>query len=238
MRTRLAIWTTLLAAPAMWAQQPPEKMVQKIIEIKFADPVTVADAVRIFGVNALAQPTLHVISVSGAASNVASAEEAVKKLDVTPHNIELTVYLISGLGGAKAPAADENVPGDLSSTVKQLHALFPFKSYRVSETFAIRNRDGRDGSNSGILPGTNSKYRFSINRATASAGTPRVVHLDGISLTISTQTATDKEGKPVTRDVGLATNLDVGEGEKVVVGKSNINGTEDALILVLTAKVL
>jgi hypothetical protein len=39
-------------------------------------------------------------------------------------------------------------------------------------------------------------------------------------------------------DTGLQTNIDVKEGQKVVVGKSNFNGNEDAMILIVTVKVV
>jgi hypothetical protein len=37
---------------------------------------------------------------------------------------------------------------------------------------------------------------------------------------------------------GIRTDVDVREGQKVVVGKSNISGSVDALILIVTAKVV
>ncbi len=39
-------------------------------------------------------------------------------------------------------------------------------------------------------------------------------------------------------DAGFGTDVDVREGQKVVVGKAAIGGTNSALILVITAKVL
>ncbi|PYV91061.1 MAG: hypothetical protein DMG05_08330 [Acidobacteria bacterium] len=39
-------------------------------------------------------------------------------------------------------------------------------------------------------------------------------------------------------DTGINTNIDVREGQKVVVGKATIDGSNNALFLVLTAKVI
>jgi hypothetical protein len=39
-------------------------------------------------------------------------------------------------------------------------------------------------------------------------------------------------------EVGVHTDIDVREGQKVVVGKANIDNADNALILVLTAKVI
>ena len=37
---------------------------------------------------------------------------------------------------------------------------------------------------------------------------------------------------------GITTDIDVREGQKVVVGKANIDNSDNALILILTAKVV
>jgi len=39
-------------------------------------------------------------------------------------------------------------------------------------------------------------------------------------------------------EAGFGTNVDVREGQKVVVGKAAVGGTNTALILVITAKIL
>jgi hypothetical protein len=226
----------LLTAACAWAQ--PEKPVQKIIEVKFADPANVADAIRIFGVNVGADRSLHIVSIRGTAEQVAAAEEAIKKLDVAPLNVELTVYLVNGVGGPKAGVTDE-VPSELASTVKQLHGLFPYKSYRLTESFVLRAREGRPASSSGLIPGgTNYQYHFNYQRTTVSPGNPRVIHVDSMQLNVATPISRGTDGKSEYRSVGIGTDIDVGEGQKIVVGKSNFNGTDDALILVVTAKVL
>ena len=230
---RRIIWTLVLTAACAWGQA----VVRKIIEVKYADPDRVAQAVRIFGVSAMSDQSLHVVSLNGNAENVTAAEEAVKKLDVPPANVELTVYLVNGVGGAKAAAADE-VPSELASTVKQLHGLFAYKSYRLTESFFLRAREGRQGNSGGVIPGTSSQYEFGYSRTTVSGGNPRVVHVDNIRLSVNTPTGRDKEGKTEYRTVGVNTDIDVAEGQKIVVGKSNFNGSDDALILVVTAKVI
>src|SRR5260370_2588428 len=90
---RRLIGTLLLTAACALAQ--PE--VRKIIDVKYADPMTVANAIRIFGVNATAELSLHVVSVRGLAENVTAAEDAIQKLDVPPTTIELTVYLLNAV---------------------------------------------------------------------------------------------------------------------------------------------
>src|SRR5580658_2660978 len=72
-------------------------------------------------------------------------------------NIELTVYLLSG---ATQAAATDDVPPDLAPTVKQLHSLFTYKSYKLAESFILRGRSslttkggGQSARTEGVLPG-------------------------------------------------------------------------------------
>jgi hypothetical protein len=223
---------------ALAAAQAPEKVVQKIIEVRHADPDRVANALRIFGVTAASDRNLHMVSVRGTAESVAAAEDAVKKLDIAPVNVELAVYLLNGSPDAKQ-GGDEGIPTELASTVKQLRTLFTYKGYRLTESFVLRGRDGAGANTSGSIPNANQTYEFRYRSASVSAGSPRVVHVDDMMLLVSTPTrAVDKDNQIIYRRAQIGTNLDAAEGQKIVVGKSNTNGTDDAMILVVTAKIV
>jgi len=80
-------------------------------------------------------------------------------------NVELTVYLLSG----SAQGTADDVPQDLGSTVKQLHGIFAYKSYKLTESFVLRGRSadnfaGAGASIDGILPGSGMRYRFGYRR--------------------------------------------------------------------------
>src|SRR5271154_1038095 len=126
MKTTLAIGLLLMAAAA-WAQEPLIKNTQTIIEVKYADVDRLADLLRpMFNANIRADSSLHVIGVSGPPDLVAAVSAAIQKLDVplsSQPDVELTVYLISGV--AQGPGPDD-VPPELASTVKQLHGLFAY----------------------------------------------------------------------------------------------------------------
>lgn len=239
------------------AQDAP---VQRTIEVKFADSNRMVNLLR--QAYATKPPlaitndaTFHLIFLSGPEKLVTEAESMIKKYDVAPANIELTVYMVSGTSDPKAPPSDD-VPSDLSPTVKQLHGLFPYKSYRVLQSFALRVREGKDGRDSGTLKApdyarvsslknpaerseVNASYEFRFQTITLSSGTPRAVHINGMLLNISTPTGkTDKEGHPEQMYSSIGSDLDAIEGQKIVVGKSNLHGSDDALILVITAKVI
>jgi hypothetical protein len=155
-------------------------------------------------------------------------------------NVELTVYLLSG--SVQGQAADD-VPQDLASTVKQLHGLFAYKSYKLTESFVLRGRSSsgqqRPAYTEGILPGTGLHYNFSYRRVGVTAEKPRMVHIDGLNISLHTPTIYTKDGKGRNESVAsISTDLDLAEGQKTVVGKSSINNAGDALILVIVPKVI
>lgn len=152
-------------------------------------------------------------------------------------NVEMTVYLISG----SAQGGADDVPKDLESTVKQLHSVFAYKSYKLNESFLLRGRNlGYLGSSTeGILPGSGLRYHFGYSKLVVSGETPRMVHVDGLSLELGKPTGQFKEGKQVYDSVArINTHLDMGDGQKTVVGKSSINAGGDALILVIVPKIV
>jgi hypothetical protein len=238
----------LLMTAAAWAQEPA-KNTQAIIEVKYADPSRLVDLLRqTYNANMRSDSALHVIGVSGPPDLVAAVTAAIQKLDVplsADPDVELTVYLISGV--AQGPATDD-VPQELASTIKQLHGMFAYKSYKLSDTLVLRGRsgrpyNGRETESEGLLPGTELGYHLSYNSLDVSPGDPRTVHINalGFSLRVPGITTTSKDGVTTDHTQILArifTDLDVREGQKTVVGKSSVNGAGGALILVIVPKIV
>ena len=196
----------LLMTAAGWAQEPP-KNTQAIIEVKYADVNRVTDLLKpIYGGNIKADSSLHVIGVSGPTDLVAAITAAIQKLDVplsSEPDVELTVYLISGV--AQGQGTDD-VPQELASTVKQLHGLFAYKSYKLSDTLVLRGRsgrpyNGRDTETEGVLPGTtNLSYRLTYNSLEVSSGDPRTVHINALGFSLRGPTVTTTSKDNVTTD--------------------------------------
>ena len=126
MKSTLGIGLVVMAASA-WAQNT-----QAIIEVKYADVNRLANLLQpMFNANLRADASLHVIGVSGPTDLVTAVRAAIEKLDVpvaSEPDVELAVYLISGL--AQGQGTDD-VPQELASTVKQLHGMFAYKSYKL-----------------------------------------------------------------------------------------------------------
>jgi hypothetical protein len=155
---------------------------------------------------------------------------------VAPPDFELTVYLISS-----SPQAGDQLPDALASTAKQLHGVFAYKGYQLLDSFVLRGSDSQRGNASGTIlkDGKSSTYYFRYERAAVSGEAPKIVNLHNLDLQIRFFTGTfDKNGNPISHDTALNTDVDIRDGQKVVVGKSDVNNGENPLILVVTAKVV
>jgi hypothetical protein len=186
----------------------------------------------------------HLI-LSGPKDTVAGFEEIIKQLDVAPvvkKDIETTVYMIvaSAQAGNVTPLTAE-----LDPVVKQLKGIFNYKGFRLLESFVLRSRDGEHGDTNGFLPplenlppGNKISYQFQYNKVSVEGGdNARVAHFERLRLAMRVPIATPTGVGPV--DASISTDVDVPEGKKVVVGKTSaLEGSDGALILVISAKVV
>jgi hypothetical protein len=206
----------------------------EIVHVKNGDVDRIAKMVSTFGAAINSDNSLRVISVKGTPETVQAVVAAIKSLDqpeAPQPNIELTVYL---LFGAAKEAGPDSIPQDLASTVKQLKSIFPYKSYKIMDTWMMRSRDRQTSQTSGTLPGTQINFQFSVQPSVVPGPAPRSVHLANLRLGLDIP----NESHQSSTHSGIGTDLDAKEGQKTVVGKSNISGTEDALILVVIPKVI
>jgi hypothetical protein len=175
------------------------------------------------------------------AGSMAWGQAAAPPSEPSVKNVELTVYLLSGV----QTAAADDVPQDLAATVKQLHSLFPYKGYKLGESFILRGRSATGVQNQGahtegVLPGSGLHYNFYYNRVRVSLEKPYMVHIDGLGIILTGPQNYGPDGKMRGNNTvaSISTDLDLAENQKTVVGKSSINSTGDALILVIVPKVI
>ena len=210
----------LALAAAANAQQ-----MQKLFPLKYADPNEIKNLLNVFPANVSTNREMRVIAVTATKETLASIEEALKTLDVapTPHkNVEVTGYVV--LASLKTEAATE--PADIAGVIKQMRTLFPYKTYRLVETIVVRGRDGQQAQTGGFLSEDSGGKRYEF--ATWVMSTEgKLIRLDKVTLKVF-----------LSQVMELRTDVDLHEGQKVVVGKSNMTGGDGALILVLSAKVV
>lgn len=232
---RILVVLALLAAPVL-AQTTvdPNEQVQKVVVLKYAEPMSIRNLLSNFGVEIRVDPQMKVVTLSGHRANVTTAEEAIKQLDVpgaAQKDVELTVYFVLG---SDAPMGSA-IPADLQSTVTTLKSTFPFKNYGMLDILSLRTRAGVPASTSGQLS-QGRLTSFSVNSASLE-GDGTMIQLNRLQAGLKIPVV-DKEGKTSFVDTGLQTNVvDVKEGQKLVVGRSSLNGPDTALFLVLIAKV-
>lgn len=264
MKSKLVI---MALATVLWpaAAQEQEKkttapdsariQVQKVLEIKYADVQRLANILQVFGVRIQFDTNSKVISVSGDRASVQAFEDAVRRLDVPPpatKNIELTVYIV---GASQQAGKSGAAPAELDAVIKQLKSIFGLQSFRMLDTLAIRTRDGQGATSSSMArvsdnaPANTPLARFEINIRSASIQPQeggRSVRLDRLlfnaRIPVAPAGGSQNDIAIPTQwqymDAGITTDVDLREGQKVVVGKSSIGGSSEAMILVLVAKVV
>ena len=105
------------------------------------------------------------------------------------------------------------------------------------DVLTIRTREGSSAESSGILDGGQNAPRlsvFSIRNTTVSED-GKTIRIDRMHAGIRIPVA--NQGKTNYTDTGVDQDIDVKEGQKIVVGRSSLNGQAQALFVILTAKV-
>lgn len=267
---RMMIALFCLAGLAL-AQTPPPaestekpKWIQKVIDVKYADPGPLAKLLgnlQKYGTNepVIAQPDLHAISIGTYdPSFLKLAEEIIQRYDVPrkapdtthTHGVEIVAHIL--LAGPKGSSGDA-LPAGLEQVAKQLRSTFGYTDIRLLDSALIRGRETKSseisGTMSGLIEGlgivdlkTPSIYRLRIKNIWVEQGAKgSSVLLEEFRFSARIPYATGSAGTSVQyqfMDLGFDTDLNVLEGQKVVVGKSHIGESKEALILVLSARVV
>jgi Bacterial type II/III secretion system short domain len=247
---------TLIVVPAVLAQQPnttPEKpkddfvterqFKSKIFEVKYREPSSLASVLRQLGsgfkgAGISANNEFNTLTVRDFPENLATIEEAVKRLD-TPAppassvQMHMHVLLASNRSG---PAPAEEIPVELKDVITELRGTLTYKNYELVTSVLQRlTETNRALTGSGLaqIPGEQSSvakvsYEYYVNQLSF---VPSVSGAQGIQIQDFTFTL---QGDGIRGRVQTALNLR--DGEKVVVGTATIN--DRALIVVLIPKIV
>jgi hypothetical protein len=237
-----------LLAPAMAQEAKKEEkpapveekgLVTKIFEVKYQDVSRLAQLLSPFGARLQPSGEFKAITASGRPELVTAVGEAIKRFDVPVKNVEVTLYILAGV--SQAPQ-QENIPKELDGVTKQLRGLFAYQGYRLLDTMLMRGREGQGAQANGVgasAGGSTFPIRYQVRFNSTSVtpdGKGNMVRID--RLNFSANVPIQSSGGGMTNvDTGINTDVDVREGQKFVVGKTGMGGA-DALILVLTAKVV
>jgi hypothetical protein len=232
----------ILMAAALAAQQKEERTT-KLVILKYVDPDRLAGIVSQFGAQVITNGQMKAMTLSGFPSQIAAAEAALARLDVPAKTVELVVHFV--IGSDQPNLAGSAVPADVRDVITQLKNTFTFKDYRMLDTLTVRTRAGSSADTTGILgSGSNPRLSsFSVRNVTiGDDGTIRIDRMHaGLRIPTGTRTTETKTGPRTSVEylnTGIDQDVDVKEGQKVVVGRSSLEGPDKALFLILTARVL
>ena len=229
------------------AQNQPEAPTERglksrVFEVKYRDPQPLLNAVYHLGSGVKnsamsANSEFRTITVRDFPENLATIEEALKRLDVptAPRpNIELHMHVLiaSNAGGTATEA-----PADLKDVLTQLRGTLNYRNYGVAASIVQRLTEtpgGLQGAGTAELPSTNPgvpdssmPYEYSLHNVslvqTATGVTS--VQIADFKFVVS-----DKER------ARIQTALNLRDGEKVVVGTATMRNR--ALVIVLTTKLI
>ena len=240
----LLVASLLLTAPVARAQE--EKKAEekswpvRLFQVKYADVYHLANLFRAFGAVVQPEGDMKALSVRAPKEVLAAIEESLQRLDVPQapaRNIQLDAYLLT----ASVQGPSGNIPAELDPVVKQLKNVFSYQNFHLLGTLSWRGRDSHGGRISGLLSPLSpdsaqpTSYVFQLHSAAiTSEGKERTIRVDDLVL----QLEYSLKGNSQIRQASIGTSIDVREGQKVVVGKANIDNADNALILVLAAKVV
>lgn len=255
---RIALLACVLLPATLWAQADaqhptPSEPVTKIVRVQYGDPGNIAHLASVgLRVRADADNTLRAIVIKGEPAAVAETERIIRELDVPAtvpgsKDVELTV---SVLGASSKPGAfpGAEVPQGLTAVVKQISAIFPYKSYQLLSSMLMRSRQGGSSENAGVMQGVSgggadssyaSPYKLSFQEPTIiTVNGKSIVRLRSFRLSISAHIASGPQSWQQAAEIGLDTDVDLPEGEKVVVGKANTQSSDSAIFVVLSARLV
>jgi len=130
------------------------------------------------------------------------------------------------------------IPARLEPSLKQPN--FSYKTYQLLDTVMLGGLLGGEASSNGsaIYPGTDKEARTYVSYKSAVRG--QSIYLDelriGLEVPVVREEPGGKNSQTSYRQVGFNTNVEMSEGQQMVVGKAGL-GSGWALIAVISVKI-
>jgi hypothetical protein len=236
----------LLSAQTDGQKPTPPVTVTRMVRVQYGNPQTIAYLASAgLNVSANADNTLRAVVIKGSSDLVTEVVRVIHELDVPASlpiskDIEVTVSVLGASSKPAAFAQGGELPQSLAPVVKQIGAIFPYKSYQLVSSMLMRSREGGKSENQGVIQGVSgdyeSPYKLSYDEATASTsdGKP-LLHLRNFRFTAFARIPAGPQSFQ-TSDIGLLADIDLREGEKVVVGKASTGDGDSALFVILSGR--
>jgi len=218
----------------------------KVFEVKYRDAYNLSQVLRQLGsgfkgASISANSEFKTITVRDFPENLATMEEALKRLD-TPAaprpNIELHIHVLVASNASGAGETTGQLPAELKDVITQLRGTLSYRNYELAATVVQRITETQRGLQGhgtaefsillpapGTMPMPYDYVLNSISLVQNPTGAPTVQINEFMFIA-----TTDKDRAQV------QTALNLRDGEKVVVGTATIRNR--ALIVVLSAKLV
>ncbi|MBV8808283.1 MAG: hypothetical protein JO033_06370 [Acidobacteriaceae bacterium] len=226
----------------------PSAKVTKIVRVHHGNARNLAElAAHGSNVSAAADNALQAIVLTGNTSDVSSVEQMVKELDTaaaSSRDFELTIWAIGGSNDPES-APEGQIPESIAPVVKQLRAIFPYKTYDVLSTMLIRSREGTSAGNGGVMhafsktPSAPFPSTYNVHYADSTVSMDErtaLIHLHDFRFVTHVPVGSGSQWQ--NEEVSIQTDVDLRDGQKVVVGKSNVGSSDSALFVVLSARLV
>jgi hypothetical protein len=241
--------------PAQQPQTTPEAstvrvgLKNRVFEIKYRDPDSLLSVLRLLGsgVGAMSVSNeYNTITVRDFPENIATIEEAIKRLD-TPAppapGIELHVYILIATSTASASG---QFPAEVNDVIKQLQTTLSYKNYSLMTSAVLRTKEGPTGVNNkgvadfrliteGAARNAPIFYEYFARQIKIDGNTPNSSSIQIGNFTFSMRIPIETTTGQINYErVGFETPVNIREGEKVVVGTTTMQ--DKGVIVVLTAR--
>jgi hypothetical protein len=195
---------------------------------------------------------LEAIAVSAKPAVLAAIEATINRLDQpapdarkSRPNVELKGYVLEALSEANGSP----LPAELNGVIAQLKETLRYPGYRLLDVIVARGSEGSRFQASGIadkgdlwVKDADAFYHLIVGRARVESGpAPRMVELQNFQFAFDVPVPVPPPAPPSSfnyKNIGVSGNIDIREGEHVVVGKSGLTGSDNAIVLVLSAKIV
>jgi len=239
----------LFAAAAAQAKEPvyaeTRDFKAKVFELKYRDPQELYGIIKVLssgykGADVTYNGANKTIAVRDFPENLATIEEAIKRLDVPSTRSEPTVELTIHVLLTNTGQSNNQLPNDLKDVMKQLQNTLAFKDYQLV-TSVVQRAKTRGRSGGWALNGKgNAQWKEVLEDGrTVPSGADYEYRAASIEAATATSGATSIQLNDFIFNFGksaVQSNLELRDGEKVVVGTASFGNK--AMILVLTAKIM
>jgi hypothetical protein len=200
--------------------------VQKVLVVKHVHVNDLARVLSVFPaeISGMERENMRVLSVSAAPAVVAAIEETIKRLDVPAppiKSVEVTAYVLE----CSASGDAGSLPQDLQGVLVQLKRIFNYSGCGLARTLFARGSDD-SRLNAEFNERAAGSYRLG-GRVEVEGSEPPVIRLRGLDLT---NVAGVQRGQ-------IGGDVEIRDGQKVVLGRLGITESGKDQIVVLTAKV-